>query len=117
MSCQILGQLGDAKTSEAWRPLHLAEARLLDGRTIIDDNDVVVATLEIGITNVWAGRKVSATAKAVNDNFGRMRPIEVRIVQGVRIEYVQEFGLFLRSPRIEEELNLWMRTSKRFGQA
>lgn len=81
MSRQILDQLRNAQAPETRCPLHLAQARLLHQAAVVDDDDVVVAALEVRLADVRTGVVVATAAKAVYHDFGGMGPIEVRIVQ------------------------------------
>lgn len=117
MSRQILDQLGDAQTAEARRPLHLAETGLFDGTSVVYDDDVVVASLEIGLTDIRTGRQVASAAESVNNDLGGMGAVEVAVVQGFGIEHVHQFGQILGSPCVKEELDSRMRTSVWLFQA
>lgn len=117
MSSQILDQLGNAQAAESRRPLHLAEARLLNQATVVDDDDVVVTAPEVRLTYVGTGIVVAAAPKAVDHDFCRMRPIEVRIVQRFGVQNVQQFGFLLGATRVQVELNAGMRTSVGFLDA
>lgn len=96
----VLDQLRHAQAAEARPPLHLAETRFTHGPAIIDDDDVVVAFGEVCLAQIRTWRVVAAAAEAVDDDLGRMRPIEMRVIEGLRIEYVEFFRFLLRAPRV-----------------
>lgn len=117
MPRQVFNQLRNAQTAEARRPFHLAETWLLHQATIVDDNDVVVAALKVRVAYVRAGIVVAAATKAVYDDFGRMRSIEVRVVKRLGVKDVYDFGLLLGAPRVEIKLDAGMWTAIGFLDA
>lgn len=109
----VLDQLSDAQAAESRRPFHLAQTWFLYRTTIIHDYDIVVAEFEICIADVRARREISATAEAMNHNFGGVSPVEMRVVEGLRVQHVQFLWCLLGTTRIQIELDLWMRTPVR----
>lgn len=117
MLCNVLDQLGNAEGAEAWSPFHLTQTWFLDSTTIVDYDDVVVATLEIRIANIRTGRIIATSAKAMDYDFRRMRTIEVCVVQCFWVEDVQSFRCFLRTSCIQIEFDLRMWATERFVEA
>jgi hypothetical protein len=66
MICNILYELRYAQAREPRRPLDLAEARVSNGWSVIHNQNVVLADGEVGVSQVGAGRQISAATKALS---------------------------------------------------
>lgn len=113
----VLHQLSYAQTAEPGRPFHLAQTWFLHRTTIIHDYDVVVAELKVCIADVRTGRKISATAKTMDYYFGGVSPIEMCVIEGLRVQHIQFLWCLLCTTRIQIELDLRMRTPVRLLKA
>lgn len=113
----VLDHLRDAEAAEARRPVHLAQAGLAHRAAVVHDDDVVVAAPEVRLAHVGARREVAAAAEAVDHHLRRVRRVEVRVVERLRVEDVQLLAELLRAPRVQVEVYLRMRAPVRLLKA
>lgn len=117
MPGQVLDQLGDAQTAEPRGPFHLAEAGLLHCVTVVHDDDVVLAHTEVGLPQVRTRTESPSAAEAVDDDLGGVAGIEVRVVEGVCVQDIDELGLLLGASGVQVELDLGVGTAVGLLQA
>lgn len=117
MSGEVFDQLGDAQAAEPRSPVHLTQTRFLNGIRVVHYDDVVLAHTEVGLPQIGTGTQSPAAAESMDYDLGGMAWIEVRVVQGVRIQDIYELRLLLGASRVQIELDLRMRTAVRLLQA
>ena len=113
----VFNQLGDAEAAEPRAPFHLRETWLLNRTAIVHDDYVVVAELKVCSADIRAGRVISAATEAMDHDLRRMGTIEVCVIEGLRIQYVQFLRCILRSTRLQIEFDLRVRASVRLLKA
>ena len=103
----MLGQVSDqlcyALCAKPRCPFHLFQARFLHQRTIIDDDDVIVAFGEKGVSHVGARGIISSSAESVHDYFRWVRPVELRLIKRVLVVGVDKVWGFLCAPENSKE--------------
>lgn len=67
----------------------------------MNDEDVVVALVEIGVAHVGAGRQIFAAPEPVDHDLRRMCTIELGVVQRVHVTCVDQVRILLGAPKNE----------------
>jgi hypothetical protein len=116
MMRNILDQLRYATAGKTRTPLHLAEAGFLHCRAVVHNDDVVIATLEVRFPDIRAGRQIPTTAKPMDHNLDRMCRVPHGVEQRFGVEHVQLLAKLLGLSRVQEEVDLRMRTPVRLLQ-